>query len=127
MKAENGKWLYRLESENPENGLWYNDYGDYVFGIGEVDNLSSKDLPMGYDERYRQDGKNWFSSCTRKEDLTHWYSMGNAKDLIKLGFHFYKYLATEYVEYDKETVFVKDTALDRLEMPLEEAFNLGEP
>ena len=26
------KWLYRLESVSPDNGLWYNSNGKYVWG-----------------------------------------------------------------------------------------------
>ena len=31
------KWLYRLESEDPNNGLWYNSNGDFVWGISVVE------------------------------------------------------------------------------------------
>ena len=107
------KWLYRLESTDPNNGLWYNNKNQYVFGIGELPNCKTKDLPMGYDERYHKDGRCWFSSCSNKEDLTHWYSLEDAEDLITKGFVFTRYLATEYVEYDMETTFIKETALAR--------------
>ena len=107
------KWLYRLESTDPNNGLWYNDKNQYVFGIGELPNCKTKDLPMGYDERYHKDGKKWNSSCSNKKDLMHWYSIQDALDLIAKGFVFTRYLATEYVEYDMETTFIKETALAR--------------
>ena len=117
------KWLYRLESRNPFNGLWYNSNNEYVFGIGHLDDCTSKDLPMGYDERYHKDGRNWFSSCSRKEDLSHWYSLKNALELIANGFVFTRYLATEYVEYENETTFIKDTALAREEIDIRTIFN----
>ena len=106
------KWLFRLESTNPENGLWYNSKGEFVLGIGKIPNCETKNLPMGYDERYQKDGRNWYSSCSNKADLTHWLSYENALDLEKRGFVFKKYLATEYVEYPLETPFIIDTALD---------------
>ena len=77
------KWLYRLESKTPENGLWYNLNNNLVWGIGKIENCLTKDLPMDYDARYHKDGRNWFSSCSKKEDLLHWYSLQNALDLIK--------------------------------------------
>lgn len=120
------KWLYRLESINPENGLWYNSNAEFCFneGIGSLDDsCKTKNLPMGYDKRYRQDGRMWFSSCSRKEDLTHWFSKEDAKKLIEKGFVFTKYLATEYVEYEFETVFIKDTSLERVEISLYEVFD----
>lgn len=107
------KWLYRLESTNPQKGLWYNSNGEYVWTIGEIDNCQTKYLPMGYDERYQKDGRQWHSSCSNKEDLSHWFSLNDALRLIEMGFSFVRYLATEYVEYEKETTFIKETSLSR--------------
>lgn len=107
------KWLYRLEAINPDNGLWYNTSGHLVWGIGKLENCTTKDLPMGYDERYHKDGQLWHSSCSRKEDLSHWYSLQDALELIANGFVFTRYLATEYVEYDQEATFIKETSLAR--------------
>ena len=107
------KWLYRLESTTPDNGLWYDSSNNLVWGIGKLPNCKTKDLPMGYDERYHKDGKNWFSSCSNKGDLSHWYSLQDALDLIANGFVFTRYLATEYVEYEVETTFIKETCLAR--------------
>ena len=116
------KWLYRLESTTPDNGLWYDSDGNLVWGIGKLPDCKTKDLPMDYDWRYRQDGRNWFSSCSRKEDLTHWYSLQDALDLIAHGFVFTRYLATEYVEYELETVFIKESCLKREEIDIKELF-----
>lgn len=119
------KWLYRLESRSPDNGLWYDSAGNLVWGIGALPDCKTKDLPMDYDWRYRQDGRNWFSSCSRKEDLTHWYSLQDALDLIAHGFVFTRYLAMEYVEYDLETVFIKESCLQREEIDIKELFGKG--
>ena len=75
------KWLYRLEATDPNNGLWYNNKNEYVWGCKDCKG-DAKNFPMGYDERYHIDGKNWFSSCSNKEDLLHWYSKEDAKFLI---------------------------------------------
>lgn len=117
------KWLYRLESITPENGLWYNSDNEMVWGIGKLPDCKTKDLPMGYDERYHKDGKCWFSSCSRKEDLTHWYSLEDALKLIENGFVFTKYLAVDYVEYDLETTFLKETALKREVIDIKDLFS----
>lgn len=107
------KWLYRLEAVDDANGLWYNTNSNLVWGIGNVPDCETKHLPMGYDERYHKDGKNWYSSCSRAEDLSHWYSLENAQYLVAHGFVFTKYLAVDYVEYELETTFLKETALAR--------------
>lgn len=116
----NPKWLYRLESKEPNNGLWYNANAELVCGIGKIKDCKTKHLPMDYDERYHKDGKIWHSSCSSKEDLSHWYSLEDAKELIANGFVFTRYLATEYVEYDLETTFVKSTSLKREELNIED-------
>lgn len=116
------KWLYRLESTDPEKGLWYDSEGKMVWTIGRIE-CDTKWLPMDYDERYRQDGRMWHSSCTRKADLSHWYSLDAALDLIENhGFVFARYLATEYHEYEFETVFIKETCMAREEMDITEVF-----
>lgn len=109
------KWLYRLEAKDPGNGLWYNSRNEYVWGCKDCQG-EAKNLPMGYDERYHIDGKNWFSSCSCAEDLLHWYSKEDAEFLMSNGFVFTRYLATDFHEFDKETVFLKETALQREEI-----------
>ena len=121
-KTKKPKWLFRLESTNPDKGLWYDSNGHYVFTLGNVDNCATKDLPMTYDWRYKQQNKDWWSSCSTIEDLTHWYSIENARDLLAEGFRFSKYLAQDYVEYDKETVFLKETCLDRVTLDIDVLF-----
>ena len=109
------KWLYRLESISPNNGLWYNSNNEYVWGCRNCTG-DAKYLPMGYDSRYHINNKNWFSSCSNKEDLLHWYSKEDAMFLIENGFVFTRYLAKDFYEFDKETVFLKETALKREEI-----------
>lgn len=116
------KWLYRLESIDPEKGLWYNMKSELVWTIGELPECKTKDLPMDYDERYHKDGRCWYSSCSNKKDLTHWYSLKDANDLIEKGFVFTRYLATEYIEYPLETTFIKDTCLKREVLDINEIF-----
>ena len=116
------KWLYRLESTDPKKGLWYDSDGNLVWTIGLID-CDTKDLPMGYDKRYRQDGRMWHSSCSDKSDLAHWYTLDAALDLIENhGFVFARYFATEYHEYENETVFIRDTCLVREELDIREVF-----
>ena len=112
------KWLYRLEYKDSSNGLWYDGNGVWCFdtGIGSLDGCQTKSLTMSYDCRYKQDGRDWFSSCSRVEDLLHWYSERDAEELLGRGFVFARYLATEYHEYENETVFIRDTAIKREEI-----------
>ena len=92
------KWLYRLESTDPEHGLWYKEDGTWVWDLGAMPDCKTKDLPMGYDERYQKNGRSWYSSCSNPEDLAHWFSLSDALALMEKGFRFMRYLATEYTE-----------------------------
>lgn len=116
------KWLYRLEAVDENNGLWYNSNNEYVWGCKDCEG-DAKDLPMGYDERYHIDGKNWFSSCSKIDDLLHWYSKEDAQYLLDHGFVFTKYLAVDFHEFELETVFLKETALMRVEIDFLSLFN----
>lgn len=116
------KWLYRLESLTDTNGLWYNNNDEFVLGLKDVPNCKTKDLPMEYDERYKQDNKDWHSACEFTEDLTHWFSPENAQWLTNNGFVFTKYLAVDYKHYKNETIFLKETAIRRITISVEEVF-----
>ena len=120
------KWLYRLEFKDDSCGLWYNGKGGWCFeeGIGALgDECKTKTLPMDYDWRYKQNDRDWFSSCSNVDDLLHWYSKEDAQTLMNNGFVFTRYLATEYVEYPMETVFIKETCLKREEIDFLSLFN----
>jgi hypothetical protein len=121
------KWLYRLESTDPNNGLWYNNNGEFCFdtGIGSLsDECKTKTLPMDYDERYKADGRDWYSSCSNKEDLLHWYSLEDANELINKGFVLKRYLAVEYTEYPNETVFIKDSCIKEEIIDINKLFSI---
>lgn len=118
------KVVYRLESTDDNLGLWYNVRNELVLTLATIDNCETASMPMGYDERYKQQGKDWFSSCSRIEDLTHWYSAQNALDLEKIGFRLSKYIAVDYVEYEKETVFLKETCLARETLDMKKVFGV---
>lgn len=124
------KWLYRLEYKDKSCGLWYDGNGKWCFekGIGALgEECKSKTLPMGYDSRYKQDGKDWFSSCSNKEDLLHWFSLDDAATLLANGFVFTRHLAIDFHEYENETVFLKETSLYREEIDIMDLFKPKEP
>ncbi len=116
------KWVYRLESIVPNKGLWYDHKGNFVETLKSVPNNTSHKLPMGYDERYKQDGKNWWSSCSRMEDLTHWYTVEDVRYLLNNGFALTRYLVVDFIEYEKETLFLKETAFRRVELTIGQVF-----
>lgn len=109
-------WLYRFESVDPLGGLWYNDHEEWVFdrGIGLLSNEAAHALPMDYDERYQKDGRSWHSGCPSTAMMRHWFRREDVPVLLDNGFVLYRYLATEYVHYEFETCFIKETSLTRV-------------
>ena len=118
-----GKWLYRLESKDPHNGLWYDSYNNLVWGIGKIPNCMTKNLPMGYDPKYHRNGRNWYSSFSNLDDLRYFFTQEDILTLFDNGFVVTKYLATEYEEYERETVFIKETSLARVEIDIKEIWH----
>jgi len=106
------KVLFRFERDDLYNGLWYNRENRLVFPI-RFCKSDTKNLPMGYDPRYHADGKNWFSSCSNLTDIYHWYKTEDIKYLLNHGFVYCIYLVKDYKEYDMETVFLMETAINR--------------
>lgn len=116
------KWLYRLESIDENKGLWYTPNGEFVLTLKNVPGNETWKLPMGYDPRYKANDRDWFSACTNISDLTHWFSIEDVNYLLECGFRLTKWLATEYTEYEKETVFIKESCLDMKELTVENVF-----
>lgn len=115
MDIKEPVWLYRFEAVNPSDGFWYNDFNEWVFD----DNLYLFEdsplihAPMGYDPRYHKDSKTWYSSVPTKEKMRQWFRYEDMERFIRNGYVLYSYLAREYIHYESETCFVKDTAIDR--------------
>lgn len=109
------KWLYRFESVSPFGGLWYNDFNEWVFekGMGTMKDSPSVALPMDYDPRYQKDGKNWHSSAPNKEMMRNWFREEDVAHMLKNGFVLYSYLATQYIIYEYESCFIKETCITR--------------
>lgn len=115
MIQQEPMWLYRFEAIDPLNGLWYNDTGEWVYdsGIGQLDNNPAKSLPMDYDPRYTKDNRIWHSAGKDKTAMQYWFCHEDVEKLIHNGFVLYRYLATEYIHYEHETCFIKETSLTR--------------
>lgn len=108
--------LYRFEATDPNAGLWYNEFGQYVFernGLNRVQNHKHLDMPMGYDERYRRGGRNWFSATQLRSDMSYWFNITDVPKMLDLGYRLWQYVATEYVHYEFETTFIKETCIER--------------
>lgn len=104
------KKLYRVENQREQHGLWRDFDGHLSPIFDKLTDGAVKDLPMGDSPLYRAGGNKWFSACETPEMLTHWFSDGDIKELVKLGYGVYEFTATNYkLVSNFETVFTRDS------------------
>lgn len=120
-------WVYRFEAVNPSDGLWYNDFNEWVFDETQYLFEGSQLIhaPMDYDPRYHKDSKTWHSSAPTKTKMKTWFRYEDIERFTRNGYVLYSYLATEYIHYDAETCFIKDTAIDRILLDPYEIYKIG--
>ena len=46
------KWLYRLESKDPNNGLWYDSNGRWVWGMRHTKEPEMAEIRLNEEEAY---------------------------------------------------------------------------
>jgi nicotinic acid phosphoribosyltransferase len=104
------KKLYRVENQREQHGLWRDFDGHLSPIFDKLTDGAVKDLPMGDSPLYRAGGNKWFSACETPEMLTHWFSDGDIKELVKLGYGVYEFTATNYkLVSNFETIFTRDS------------------
>lgn len=89
------------------NGMWYNEHGEYNPFINTLTEGISADLPMGYHERYGQDGKRWFSGCKDFELLKHWFSNRDIRELHDAGYQLFEFESNEFNNEEFQTIFTR--------------------
>lgn len=109
--------IWRIENEETMVGMWYDKNGVPTNYIHSIDGIS-KDLPMDKDvEHYRQQGKEWYSGCSRKEDMFHWFSKDDITALNQDGYKLYEFEADEFIEEEFQTIFTRESMHDKKVIP----------
>src|SRR5699024_10274782 len=80
-------------------------------GIAILQNSSLPSVPMDYDPLYTQDNKQWHSIIFEAKTVRAWFTQDDITQLVNQGITLYCYLATEYIHYEMETCFIKQTCL----------------
>ena len=101
------KEFYRVGNIKTEQGLWYDQNGNFTGLIHNDFNFCmNKDLPMPFDP----DIVGWLSTTATLEDLFNWFSKEDIKKLEKHGWYISIYIATDYREKYNHYVINQETS-----------------
>lgn len=102
MQRNIDKWIYTVECANPEG---------------------NEDLSKDY--RFNKNGWRWSKGYDTVEAICNKYTRGEAVDMVfNKHYTFVKYLATQHLPWGDNTVsFMKETALERVVMNLDEIWD----
>ena len=113
--------IYRIENKVSMHGMWYDNNGNYKPIIFDLcPNSIAKDFPMDFCLDHKKDGKTWYSSGKSKENMQHWFSKEDAKNLIKNGFKLYEFEVIEWYEKEYEMLFTREGIILQKEIDIEE-------
>lgn len=118
--------IYRIENETTNHGMWYRLDGTYDPFIKTLTEGISKDLPMGYNERYSKDSLKWFSGCGNIEDMKHWFSALDALELNQNGYKLFEFEAEQFSIAEHEVMFTREGVISKKEIPLETIWDMSQ-
>lgn len=116
--------IYRIENEETMHGMWYEEDGTFNPFIYRLTEGKSKDLPMGFHERYSKGGLKWFSGCKSIEDMKHWFSDLDALELFKSGYKLFEMDLSQYIVEENQVIFTREGVLDKREIQLDTIWNV---
>lgn len=116
--------IYRIENEDTMHGMWYRLDGTYDPFIMRLTEGKSKDLPMGFDKRYHEEGK-WFSGCGSIETMRHWFSTLDAFELYRNGYRLFEFQSNRFIDEDIQVLFTREGVTSKKEIPLETIWNIN--
>lgn len=112
--------IFRIENQETMHGMWYNEKGEYDPFIFNLTEGISADLPMGYHERYGQDAARWFSGCVDFEQMKHWFSERDIRELDAAGYHLYKFEAKQFQHEEFQTIFTREGIVQQTLLPMDD-------
>lgn len=117
--------IYRIENEETMHGMWYRADGVYEPFINRLTDGKSKDLPMGFHERYHKENLNWYSGCTDINLMRSWFSDSDAFELYSNGYRLFEFQSKQFAAEDYQTLFTREGILTKEEIPLETIWNIN--
>lgn len=116
--------IYRIENEETNHGMWYRLDGTFDPFINRLTDGRSKDLPMGFNERYFTGGQRWQSGAGSIEDMRHWFSELDALELLQNGYKLYQMETSQFIVVEHEIMFTREGIVSRQEIPLDVVWDM---
>lgn len=118
--------IYRIEHPTDKDGMWYNIKGEPKKQIHKLcPNGVAKDFPMPFNELHKKDGLNWCSAGGSVEQMNHWFSAEDAKNLLDNGYKLYELRVSEIQDLEKEVLFCREHIISTKEIELTEVWNIN--
>lgn len=121
------KIVFRIEIPESRSGMWYDKNGIFRKSIHILcpDGIA-KDFPMPLNlGLHRKDGEIWNSAGSSIEQMNHWFTPSDAKNLMNKGFKLFEFETTMYQELENEILFCRKGIITQKEIPLETIWDLS--
>jgi len=121
------KTIFRIEVPESKSGMWYNKNGVFQKKIHILcpDGIA-KDFPMPLNlELHRKGGEIWNSGGSSVEQMNHWFTSSDAKNLFKKGFKLFQFEVNMYQELENEILFCRKGIITQKDIPLETIWDLS--
>lgn len=116
--------IFRIENPDTNNGMWYDGEGNYSPFIETLSDGKSASLPMGWEARYGQGGRRWFSGCHSVELMRHWFSDQDARELLEAGYGLYKFESDEFIVEEFQVIFTREGIVSTEEISLADIWSV---
>lgn len=116
--------IYRIENQKTNNGMWYDEHGNYAPRILNLTEGIYRDLPMHYNADHRKDGKKWSSAGRSVAEMNLWFSPRDAYELMQDGYGLYEFEVAEFQVKEFEILFTREGIIKQREISLESVWNL---
>lgn len=113
--------IYRIEVPESKHGMWYNEHGVFQKTIDILcpDGIA-KDFPMPLNlELHRKDSQVWNSAGESVEQMNHWFTSEDARNLYNSGFKLFQFEVTEFQKLEHEILFTRRGIINQEEISLE--------
>lgn len=117
--------IYRIENIETLHGMWYRDDGTYDPFIFKLTEGKSRNLPMGFHEKYSKGGMQWISGCGSKDMMQHWFSNKDAVELFQCGYRLYEMDSEQFIAEENQILFTREGISMKREIPLNTLWDVG--
>jgi len=119
--------VFRIEVPESKHGMWYNKNGIFQKTIDILcPNGIAKNFPMPMNLKlHRKDGLIWNSGGNSIEQMNHWFTSSDAKNLFNKGFKLFEFEVNLFQELENETLFCREGLISQREIPLEVIWDLS--